>query len=74
MNTPAKSNARPFKVTENGRTLASAATLRGARIATARRIYADITDRVVVIVGPGVREVARVSASGMGITYTAEAV
>lgn len=52
MNTPAKSNARPFKVTENGRTLASAATPRGAQIAVARRIGADVEGRTLIIDGP----------------------
>lgn len=43
---------RPYRITENGKTLATATTLRQAQVAVAKRIASDVEGRVLTISGP----------------------
>lgn len=64
-----RTNRRPYKVTENGRHVASATTYRKAQVAVARRIASDVEGRVLVITGPDGRTVCR--NNGLTIRYEA---
>ncbi len=43
---------RPYRITEQGRTLATATSYQRAQAAVARRIASDVEGRVLVIEGP----------------------
>lgn len=61
---------RPYRITEHGRTLATASTLRRAQAAVARRIASDVENRLLLLIDTRTGHGFLCRNAGLTISYT----